>query len=176
LNHEIRFDAAGPWSSALTWQAILSLPAHLSVYALLAWDAAAPFYWLWLLLLVPLAEWAPYLVPRPQRRYDPREREILLLWVSVCVAKAILFGLTCPLWGTVRPEDVYRFFPASMAVSGLMLCLEGRLYWGRLYIFGLLDFLAAILLANWLELAPLLFAVWNSVVLLWMAAHMRRRA
>jgi len=76
----------------------------------------------------------------------------------------------------VRPEDVYRFFPASMAVSGLMLCLEGRLYMGRLYIFGLLDFLVAIVLASWLDMAPLLFAVWNSFVLLWMARYMRRRA
>jgi hypothetical protein len=41
---------------------------------------------------------------------------------------------------------------------------------------GLLDFLVAILLASWLDLAPLLFAVWNSVVLLWMARYMRRRA
>jgi serine/threonine-protein kinase len=176
LRHEIRFDAAGPWSTALAWQAVLSLPAHLSVYGFLALDAAAPFYWLWLLVLVPLAEWAPYLVPRPARRYDPREREILLLWVSVCVAKAILFGLTCPLWGTVQPADVYRYFPASMAVSGLMLCLEGRLYWGRLYVFGLLDFVVAVLCAGWLNLAPLLFAVWNSTVLLFMAWHMRQVA
>jgi hypothetical protein len=105
-----------------------------------------------------------------------REREILLLWVSVCLAKAILFGLTCPLWGPVRPEGVYRFFPASTAVSGPMLCLEGRLYLGRLYTFGLLDFLIAVLLASWLDLAPLLFALWNSTVLLWLARHLRRRA
>jgi serine/threonine-protein kinase len=176
LNREVRFEAAGPWSAALIGQAALSLPAHLSVYAFLAWDSPAPVYWFWLLVLLPVAEWAPHVVPRAGRRYDPREREILLLWVSVCVAKAILFGLTCPLWGAVRPEDVYRFFPASMAVSGLMLCLEARLYWGRLYVFGLLDFLAAILLASWLPLAPLGFAVWNSIVLLWMARHMRRRA
>ncbi len=63
-----------------------------------------------------------------------------------------------------------------MAVSGLMLRLEASLYWGRLYVFGLLDFLIAILLASWLPLAPLLFAVWNSIVLLYMAGHMRRRA
>src|SRR5262249_7851188 len=176
LNHEIRFEAAIPWSVALTWQAVLSLPAHLSVYAFVALDSPAPVYWFWLLVLVPAAEWVPYLVPRQGRRYDPREREILLLWVSVCIAKAILFGLTCPLWGPVRHEDVYRFFPASMAVSGLMLCLEGRLYMGRLYIFGLLDFLVAIVLASWLDMAPLLFAVWNSFVLLWMARYMRRRA
>jgi serine/threonine-protein kinase len=176
LAHEVRFEAAGPWGAALAWQAALSLPAHLSVYALLALGSPAPAYWLWLLVLVPLAEWGPYVVPRKGRRYDPREREILLLWVSVAVAKAILFGLTCPLWGAVRPEDVYRFFPASMAVSGLMLCLEGRLYWGRLYVVGLLDFLAAILLASWLPLAPLGFAVRNSAVLLWMSHHVRRRA
>jgi hypothetical protein len=133
-------------------------------------------YWAWLLVLLPLAEWAPYVFRRRGRRYDPREREILLLWVSVCVAKAILFGLTCPLWGPVRPEDVYRFFPASMAVSGLMLCLEARLYWGRLYVFGLLDFVVAVVLAARLDLAPLLFALWNSAVLAWMGCSMRRRA
>jgi hypothetical protein len=176
LKRETRFDAAGPWSVALLGQAVLSLPAHLSVYALLAWNSPAPVYWFWLLVLLPVAEWAPYVVAGKGRRYDPREREILLLWVSACITKAILFGLTCPLRGAVLPEDVYRFFPASMAVSGLMLCLEARLYWGRLYVVGLLDFLIAILLAAWLSLAPLLFAVWNSIVLLWMARHLRRRA
>jgi hypothetical protein len=73
------------------------------------------------------------------------------------------------------PRDSYRIFPASMTVSGLMLCLEGRLYMGRLYIFGLLDFLIAIVLAIRLDLAPLVFAVWNSLVLLWMAWYMQRR-
>jgi hypothetical protein len=56
-----------------------------------------------------------------------------------------------------------------------MLCLEGRLYLGRLYIFGLLDFVVAIVLAVWLPLAPLLFALWNSTVLIWIAMHLRRR-
>ncbi len=176
LAREIHFEAAGAWSNALLWQAALSLPAYLSVYGLLALEAPAPVFWLWLLLLVPLAEWAPYLVPRRGKSYDPREREILLLWVSTSVAKAILFGLTCPLWGSVQPEEVYRFFPASMAVSGLMLCLEGRLYLGRLYVFGLLDFIVAILLSAWLPLAPLIFALWNSTVLIWMAIYMRRRS
>jgi hypothetical protein len=63
-----------------------------------------------------------------------------------------------------------------MAVSGLMLCLEGRLYWGRLYIFGMLDFVAALLLAVWLDLAPLLFGLWNSAVLVCMGWYLRRRA
>jgi serine/threonine-protein kinase len=175
LTREAPFEAAGRWGTALLWQAALSLPAHLSVYALLALGAAAPAYWLWLLVLLPLAEWAPWVVGRG-RRFGPREREILLLWVSVCVGKAILFGLNCPLYGPVQSEDVLRFFPASMAVTGLMLCLEARLYWGRLYVVGLLDFLAAVALAARLDLAPLLFAVWNSAVLVWMGLSLRRRA
>ncbi len=176
LDREIRFESAGAWSRALFWQSGLSLLVHLSVYGFLALNSPAPVFWLWLLVLLPLAEWGPYLVPRPGRRSDPRERDILLLWVSVCVAKAILFGLNCPLLGPVQPVDIYRFFPASMAVSGLMLCLEGRLYWGKLYIVGLLDFAVASLLGLWLPLAPLAFAFWNSTVLVWMALHMRRRA
>jgi len=56
-----------------------------------------------------------------------------------------------------------------------MLCLEGRLYLGRLYVFGLLDFVAAIVLAVWLPLAPLLCALWNSTVLIWIALHLRWR-
>jgi hypothetical protein len=35
--------------------------------------------------------------------------------------------------------------------------------------------LVAIVLAVWLPLAPLLFALWNSTVLIWMAMHLRRR-
>jgi serine/threonine-protein kinase len=178
LGRETPFDAAGLWGPAMLWQAALSLPVYLAPYGLLALGAATPFYWLWLLVVVPLAEWGPYVVPRGDRRYDPREREILLLWVSVCVAKAILFGLTCPPLTLAAPDpaDVYRFFPASMAVSGLMLCLEGRLYWGRLYVVGALDFALAVAMAGWLALAPLLFALWNSAVLTWMALRMVRLA
>jgi hypothetical protein len=176
LTHEIRFEAAGRWAAALLWQAVLSLPAYLSVYILVWLGSPAPAYWLWLLVLVPVAEWAPHLRPRQGHCYDPREREILLLWISSTLAKAVLFGLTCPLLGSVRAEDVYRFFPASMAVSGLMLCLEGRLYWGRLYVVGFLDFVVAIALTTRLDLAPLGFAVWNSTVMAWMAHAMWRRA
>jgi serine/threonine-protein kinase len=176
ITREVRFEAAGSWGIALWWQAVLSLAAYLSVYGLLRLGSPAPVYWLWLLVLLPLAEWGPHVVPRRGRRYDPREREILLLWVSVGATKAILFGLNCPLVGPVRPEDVLRFFPASMAVNGLMLCLEARLYWGRLYVAGLLDLLVAVALGAWLDLAPLLFALWNSAVLVWMALYLRRRA
>jgi hypothetical protein len=176
LDREIRFDAAGAWGTALFFQAALSLPVYLAPYGLLALGAPAPLFWLWLLVLVPVAEWGPYLVPKRGQGYDPREREILLLWVSVAVAKAVLFGISCPLWGAVAPEDVYKFFPASMAISGLMLCLEGRLYWGRLYAVGVLDFAVAVVMSANLALAPLLFAVWNSLVLVYMAWYMRLRA
>jgi hypothetical protein len=176
LTREVPFEAAGRWSVALCWQAALSFPVLLGIYGLVWLGSPAPAYWLWLFVLLPAVEWTPYLAARQGRPYNPREREILLLWISVAVAKAVLFGLTCPLFGPVRAEDVYRFFPASMAVSGLMLCLEGRLYWGLLYVVGLLDFVAALVLTARLELAPLGFAAWNSAVLVWMAHAMRRRA
>ncbi len=56
------------------------------------------------------------------------------------------------------------------------LALEGRLYLGRLYIFGLLDFLVAILLSLRPPLAPLIFTLWNSTVLVWMALYMPQRS
>src|SRR5262249_55106911 len=62
LSREIRFEAAGAWGVALLWQAGLTLLANLSVYGLLWLDSPAPVYWAWLLVLVPLAEWGPYLV------------------------------------------------------------------------------------------------------------------
>jgi eukaryotic-like serine/threonine-protein kinase len=176
LGHDVRFDAAGSWGVALLWQAALSLPVYLSAYALLWWDCPAQAYWLWLLVLVPLAEWGPYLAQQRGRPVEPREREILFLWVIAVIAKAILFGINCPLVGPVQPDDVLSFFPASMAVNGLMLCLEARLYLGRLYIVGVLDFVAAIIFGIWLDWAPLLFTLWNSAVLIWIAAYLRRRA
>jgi hypothetical protein len=176
LDHEVRFEAAATWSAPLLWQAASTFIAYTAVFILLALDSAAPAYWLWLLLVLPAAEWGPWLLTRRGRRYDPREREVLLLWVCVGLAKAILFGLHCPLFGPVRAEEVLRFFPAAMTVNGLMLCLEGRLYWGRLYVAGLLDFLVAVVLASCLALAPLLFGLWNSAVLVAMALAMRRRA
>ena len=176
LGREVRLEAAGAWAKAMFWQALLTGMAYLGVYGLLWYDDTAWLYWVWLLGVLPLAEWGPWVVLRRGRRFDPREREIVLLWVCAGVAKAILFGLNCPLFGVARPEDVLEFFPAAMAVNGLMLCLEGRLYWGRLYIIGLLDFVVAIVMVGSLSLAPLLFGLWNSTVLVYMALHMRRRA
>jgi serine/threonine-protein kinase len=176
LGHTIPFGAAATWSTALFRQAVLSLPAYLSIYALLWLESPAPFYWLWLLLVVPMAEWGPYLLLGRRRAFDPREREILLLWLGAAVAKAILFNLNCPLVGPVDDDDILRFFPASMAVNGLMLCLEGRLYLGRIYVFGLLDFAVAIALGVLLDLAPLLYALWNSAVLFGMAAQLNYEA
>lgn len=45
---------------------------------------------------------------------------------------------------------------------------------GRLYLAGLADFAVALLLPLRIDLAPLLFGLWNSAVLVWIGVNLRR--
>ena len=92
------------------------------------------------------------------------------------IGRLILFADRCPLSGEVAAAEVYRFFPASLVLYGVMLFAEGRLYWGRLYLLGLSELAAAVLLMQFLSVAPIVYGVWHAAVLLIVAHHLRRVA
>jgi serine/threonine-protein kinase len=172
LAAESRFDQPQRWPGALFAEAAATLAAHGLFWALLRTGPAAWLCWLWLLLLLA-AEWGPWAAAAAGRQ-GPREREVLLFWVAATLARLILFGLFCPPWGPAPPGQVVWAYPAWAALYGLLLCVEGKLYWGRLYLAGLADFAVALLLPLRIDLAPLLFGLWNSAVLVWIGVSLRR--
>jgi serine/threonine protein kinase len=174
LAAESHFEQPQRWRGALFAEAAATLAAHGLFWALLRTGPAAWLCWLWLLLLTA-AEWGPWLSAALGRQ-GPREREVLLFWVAAGLARAILFGLFCPPWGPAPPGQVVWAYPAWAALYGLLLCVEGKLYWGRLYLAGLADFAVALLLPLRIDLAPLLFGLWNSAVLVWIGVNLRRPA
>ena len=172
LAAESRFDQPQRWRGALFAEAAATLAAHGLFWALLRTSPSAWLCWLWLLLLLA-AEWGPW-VSAAVGRQGPREREVLLFWVAAALARLILFGLFCPPWGPAPPGQVVWAYPAWAALYGLLLCVEGKLYWGRLYLAGLADFAVALLLPLRIDLAPLLFGLWNSAVLVWIGINLGR--
>lgn len=136
----------------------------------------ARLFWTWNILMNVFAEWIPWLFIVCRRRLDPREREMLLFWVAVSVGRTLMFAQFCPLTGTVSALEVYRYYPGALILYGVMLFVEGRLYWGRLYIIGTADFVFALVVMQFLPWAPVLFCVWHATALLLIARHMRKVA
>ena len=64
----------------------------------------------------------------------------------------------------------------SLVLYGVMLFAEGRLYWGRLYVLGLSELAAAVLLMNMVRIAPLVYGLWHATVLVVIARHLYRVA
>jgi serine/threonine-protein kinase len=176
LSRQIRFEHADRWSTIMFWDGGLSFLAHALFYFMLRHQPSALLCWAWFLVVVSLAEWGPWLVMRSRWRFEPKEREILLLWIGVSIAKVLFFSMFCPLTGPVDPDTVVSFYPVSLTVNGLMLFVEGRLYGGRLYLVGLADFVAAALLPLRLDLAPLLMGAWNALALFYIGIALLRES
>jgi serine/threonine-protein kinase len=174
VSSPLRLDRAERWGRALFYEAGLTLTGHAALYGLLRTGPPAWLCWVWVLLLMVVGEWGPWLLVVRRGRTEPRERDVLLFWVAAAFARLVLFGLFCPPLGPAAPGQVVWVYPAWAALYGVMLFVEGRLYWGRLYLAGLADFAVALLLPLRIDLAPLLFGLWNSAVLVWIGVNLRR--
>jgi serine/threonine-protein kinase len=170
------FPQARRWSRLLLVLAVLLPVGHTLLYVGTRDATAASVFWAWFLAVDVATTWVPCLVVATRRRLEPREREVLLFWVGVSVGRLILFADRCPLGGAVAAAEVYRFFPASLVLYGVMLFAEGRLYWGRLYLLGLSELAAAVLLMQCVPVAPVVYGLWHAAVLLVIARHLRRVA
>ena len=89
------------------------------------------------------------------------------------LGRLVLFANHCPLAGDAAAAEVYRFFPASLVLYGVMLFAEGRLYWGRLYLLGLSEVVAAVVVMQVLSVAPIVSGLWHAVVLIAIASRRR---
>jgi tRNA A-37 threonylcarbamoyl transferase component Bud32 len=170
------FPHARRWSRLLAALAALVAFAHVLFYAGTRDAAAGWVFWAWFLGVELVTTWVPCAVAAGRWRHDPREREVLLFWVGVSVGRLVLFANHCPLSGEVAAAEVYRFFPAALVLYGVMLFAEGRPYWGRLYLLGLSEVAAAVLLMHVPSAVPVVYGLWHAAVLVVIARHLRRVA
>jgi tRNA A-37 threonylcarbamoyl transferase component Bud32 len=170
------FPHARRWTRLLSTLAVLVVVSHVVFYVGTRDATAGWVFWAWFLAIDLATTWVPCAAMAVRRRLDPREREVLLFWVGVSVGRLVLFANHCPLSGDAAAAEVYRFFPASLVLYGAMLFAEGRLYWGRLYLLGLSELVAAVLLMQVPLAAPVLYGLWHAAVLLVIARHLRRVA
>lgn len=176
FNRAVDFSPSRRWGRFLLVLTVVMPLVHVAMYFGTRAATAGWVFWVWFLGTTCATAWGPWLLVAARRRLDPREREILLFWVGVSIGRVILFATYCPLSGEVHSGEVYRFFPASLVLYGVMLFGEGRLYWGRLYLIGGGHFVAALVLVQLVPVAPVLYGAWHALVMLRIALHLRLRA
>jgi serine/threonine-protein kinase len=157
------------WSAIELWDAGLVLGAGVSAYLLIRADAHPA--WLWLVLGGYIAAvWSViFLGLRRARRLHALERDIVRLWLGHTLAILALLWVMCPPFGETRVADALRFFPGALLVTGMVFLVEGRIYWGRLYLLGLAFFAASALTPLWWQGAPLIFGTFTAASLVWLA-------
>jgi serine/threonine-protein kinase len=176
FDRAVDFGPARQWGRLLYALAAVTVASYALMHLALRGATAAGSFWGWFLGVNLLTMWGPCLAVAARRRLDPPEREILLFWVGASVGRLVLFANFCPAAGPATPDEVYRYFPACLVLDGAMLFAGGRLHWGRLYLFGLADFAAAVGLMQVVPAAPVLYGLWRAAVLAVIARHLERVA
>lgn len=138
------------WVARATWgrislaMGVIGLAFQLLVHWLVHAEQPKEIWWLgvgmlWLLVSFTFVR---YLGPR---RHELTRTEIILL--SWCVGYALS---TAALWIALdAPQDqrlLATYYPAIAAITGLGYFVQGSLYWGRIYFFGLGLFALAIVM------------------------------
>jgi serine/threonine protein kinase len=90
-----------------------------------------------------------------RRSVTPDEAHIGAIYISFVTMAFALYALAWP-W---EVRDVLALYPALSLLSALYVFVVGRLYWGPLYLHGLVYLLLAVLVKVTPALAPLEFAV-----------------
>jgi serine/threonine protein kinase len=121
------------WRWALRTEAFTAPIAHGTVLALTLSGAPAPWVWAAFLLgdtVCGLLIWYLFL---GRRRLTPMERSVMQLWAGADLTAMFLFALTVPL---SRPPDaaaIGTFYTSYLLIRALVLFIEGRMCWGKLY-------------------------------------------
>jgi serine/threonine protein kinase len=175
--HRSQHDAKlRPWGTGLMILGVLILVEHVSTSLLL--------------ISGDLPEWAAFWVPRSiffgllimwLWRYgfgngffpsNAIERQLWAVWLGYILAFASVYWVV-----RAKGESHLEMYGAGMALSGLAWFAMGGSIWGRAYLIGLLFFLAAPLMAFYLDKspwAPAMFGLSWAVTLLIVGARYRR--
>ncbi len=109
------------------------------------------------------------------RPASPAERHMWSVWIGQALGVAVLLALFAWQRPKLSPaEQLLAAYPATTALTGLAYFVQGSLFWGRHYAFGLGYFALALLMPSWPEgLAPLLFGAYSAAVCAAIGWHIR---
>ncbi len=163
------------WRNATLGAAACDFVGHAVMFGLIQADQPVGLLWLWLLTFELCSAVAfQWLLKRRAVALNTAEQEMRLLWVGNTLAYLVLFWVCCPPFGPARAADALHYYPPLAVVVGLTFFVEGRLFWGRLYVMGMGYFVLAAVLPLTLDWAPLLFAVFDAAALTYGGLHLHR--
>jgi hypothetical protein len=111
------------------------------------------------------------------------ERELWTIWCGYLGALAVNWlvlrllqkqGLLVALPGAPHGWNELLIYPSMTVLSGMAFFIMGSNYWGRCYAVGAAFFVLAVMMAFYLEYAPLAFGLLWSVALTGMGLHLRK--
>jgi predicted Ser/Thr protein kinase len=148
------------WAKISLAAALIGLAFHLTVYWLVHTRQPAELWWLtvgtgWVLLG---GAFAYYLGPR-RHTLTRAEAQVLTLWGGHLLGTVVLWvALGAPFDRSL----LTTFYPAYAVLTGLMMLVQGSIYWGRFYLVGLAYFALALVMPFTPDWAPLEMALMYS--------------
>ena len=103
---------------------------------------------------------------------NPTERQMWSIWAGYIVTCTIL-GISHTLITGGEIRAALQHSPALAAVTGFAFCCLGSSYWGQCYLFAVVLFLLALVMALSLPWAPIEFGVTWAVILIVVARRLR---
>jgi serine/threonine-protein kinase len=177
VERPMHLDEIGRWGRAPLADALAALVGNGGIFALIQANQPVWLLWLWLLGLEAVSLWLFWhLLRRGGGKLTDTERDLRIIWVGYAFGSLALALIYCPPFGATRAADLLHAYPPVAVLIGVILFAEGRMYWGRLYLLGLLYFALAVLLRFALPYAPLLLAGLYAVTILYLGRHGRRAA
>jgi hypothetical protein len=175
LDRQAEWKAFGSWSKALVSIGLVSWIANAILFMVIWANLPALVLWLW---SVALNSWSLWRWSRQYRKrsesFDPGEREMMVMWLGSMFAQLALFTIYCPPLPGVQASAALGYYPPMCVLSGLMFFVEGRLFWGRLYLLGLVYFVLAAGLPFVSEWSPLIFGGFNGLVFVCLSFYLAR--
>ena len=172
----IDFNRARLGSRMYLFTACAMMIAHLGFWFVTRGATEPAVFWAFFLGTLVMTSGAPFFLASRLRRLDSHEREVLVFWIAITLGQVVLFADHCPMRGETNSREVYRYFSGSSALYGVVFFTQGRLYWGRLYLFGLSCFGMAFTMMCLGEKAPLVYGISLSLLFAIVSVHLHRVA
>jgi serine/threonine protein kinase len=170
----IDFNRARIGSRMYLFTACAFLIAHFGFWIATRGATEPTIFWGAFLGTLLITSGAPLFLASRLRRLDPHEREVLVFWIAVTLGQVVLFANHCPLSGATNSREAYSYFPSSSAIYGIVFFAQGRLYWGKFYLYGLGCFGMALALMSLGETTPLVYGIWLSLLFSLVSLHLAR--
>jgi serine/threonine-protein kinase len=157
------------WRWALRTEAGTALIAHGAVLALALSGAAASWVWAAFVLGDTCCAWCAWYAFMSRNRLKPMERAVMQMWTGADLTAVLLFALTVPLTRPPDPAALATFYTGYLLIRGLVLFIEGRACWGRMYWVSGAFYLMAVAIQFAPVYAPALYAGLYSSWFVWLS-------